>query len=449
MVNNVSGNRVSPCTRTVQGSALFISLIVLFMVLAISVTYSELTINQNKAVNSTINYATASETVMAGFDMTRVVLSTGHGNGWDDELTASYNNLATYSEGDAPLMVGTSTAGFQWARKIAYEDGWFITEIIDNDDGDGNILNDFDSKITIKVTSMLPDGSISEVQSLVRYLPPVYEPDTAIVTNGTLQLDGNATITGTNGTIYANDDVEIKGSAVVLQDVYSTGTVTGDEKVGGECYEGAAPTDVPGITPSDYANLKDYRMAADGKIYTAAGGLVGDATSGRVLGWDFITAGGKNEWKYNDNIVHNGTFYVEGGRDVDIAGSPGSIGVPWQLTLLATGNVKITGSPVMMPDETGVCIMAGKDISCAGNLTVLNGVVGCHEQMEISGSVNIQGNLVIEDAIDSAGSLVTLKPNAFDVAIGGSATINYNGGLTTFLEAGDPCLRIMGLKIIR
>jgi hypothetical protein len=443
MINN------TPLRTGERGAALFISLIVLFMVLAISVSYSELTFTQNKAVNSAINYATASETVMAGFDMTRVVLGTGHSNGWDDELVTSNNNKATYSEGDAPLTVGTSTAGFQWARKIAYENGWFVTEIIDNNDGDGDLLNDFDSKVIIKVTSQLPDGSISEVQSLVRYLPPVYEPDTAIVTNGTLQLDGNATITGTNGTIYANDDVEIKGAAVVLQDVYSTGTVTGDEKVGGTCYEGAAPTDVPGITPSDYANLMDYRMASDGKIYTAAGALVGNAAAGQVLGWDFITAGGKNEWKYNAAACNNGTFYVEGARDVDIAGSPGSIAVPWQLTLLATGNVKITGSPVMTPDETGVCIMAGKDISCAGNLTVLDGVVGCHEQMEIAGSVNIQGNLVIEDATDSVGSLVTLKPNAFDVAIGGSAIINYNGGLTTFLEAGDPCLVIMGLKIIR
>jgi acetyltransferase-like isoleucine patch superfamily enzyme len=438
-----------PLSRTSKGQILLIALVVVVILLGVAFAFINLSISQNRQTIQSAQSSGSEQIAKAGLDMVRMVLLNGYSNKWNDELLSSVNNQAIYNPADAPINAGTNPALFQWARDIRYDNGRYWAIVTDNNDGDGNLMADIDDKVQVRIRGFIPSANTSGtnvesiISAILRYRPPVYTPDVAITSGGSLKLFGNATVSGTNGTIYANDNVEVAGSAFVLQDVYSTGNITaGGGNIGGTSYPGSMPAEIPSISPSAYASLADYILEQDGKVYDKDNVLMGDASISQVLGWDF--SGG--EWKYNSSNNNNGTFYVTNGVDVDISGSPGSTASPWEITLLATGDVKISGSPVMKPDSPGVCILAEKDLTISGNLTVKDGLVATHEQMSITGSVDITGVIVAEDAVNTADSSITPTGKAIDVNISGSATITYNGGLTTFLDLGDPAVVVLALK---
>lgn len=438
-------------TNNNKGSALVVALIIMVLVTAFSVSYTQITMSQNELVTTSLDFETANQSANAGFDMSRVVLTTGHDTvplGWDDELTACISNKASYDPGASPLTVDTSTSGFQWYRKISYAGGYFIAEITNNTDG-GGAADDRDDTIILTINAVLSNGKEAQIQALIRYKPPIYEPQNAVETNGTLGLSGNVAILGDQGSIYANDNIEISGSSSVAQDVYSTGTINNKGTVGGGTYPGSPATDVPSISPTQYASLADYELRVNGDVYSTTGMVVvGTATKfNEVLGWKYD--GG--QWQYNSNVSYNGTYYVLGDKDVWVGGSPGSDADPWDVTLLVTGDVTIKGSPVMAPDSTGVVLLAGKDLVVAGGgrMKVVNGLVAAHEQIGIQGTLDLTGVLVAEDGPQTVDSLIEPGGKALDVEISGNVKITYNGGLTTFLQAGDPYLKVLGFKKLK
>lgn len=449
-----------------QGAVLVVSLIILMVMAGFGVAYLGMTSAQSKQISVSVDYQTAFQVSLAGFDMSRCY-SLGKfiesSKSWDNELQGCVDNgnNTTPSDGvglDEIITVGTITTSFKWATNIEYYGSTYLATITNNND-DGDATNDTDDLVILTVTSTHASGitvsqalnqgiPASVVQALVRYHPPVYEPDEAIVTGGSLSLGGNSSVSGTSGTIYASGDVDISGSAEVTQDIFSAGTIT---EYGVETGGGDPAPDVPSIDPSEYRHLADYILEPDGKVYEQIDGVKqlpeeGTADVGTsVLGWNYISS--TLTWK-NDGRPVTGTFYVEDGN-IDLTGNIGSAGDPWQVTLLVMGSttdtgkvdIKGTGNATIVPDEGGIAIMAYNDINITGNLTVQDGLVATHEQISIGGNVHVEGSILAEAA--TAG--------IFGIAVVGSGNcgVLYNGGLTTMLKQGDPAVRIMGFRRIR
>ena len=450
------------------GSVLIVALIVTLVIAGFGVAYLQLVTSQSTQIASSVDDAETFQASLAGFDMSRCYLLgqfNANPNSWDEELQACVNNSndTTSNNGtgldDTIYNVGTNTGSFKWATNIDYHGSTYLATITNNNDG-GGALNDTDDMVILTVTSTnaagitvsqaLNQGIVaSVVQALVKYKPPVYEPDSAIVTGGSLNLGGNSEINGDQGSVYATGDVTIGGSAAVEQDVYTPGTITGEENVGGGSYPGSPSPDVPEIDPSAYIGQADYIFEPDGDVWQAVDGvktvLEGTADgSTSVLGWKYDI--GTSTWE-NAGAPADGTFYVEDGN-IDLAGNIGSAGDPWQVTLLVngispTGQVTIrgTGNATMTPDTDSLSIMAANNINITGNLDVQDGLVATHEQVSISGNAHIEGSVVAE-----ASTL-----GVFGIAVQGSGncSVTYNGGMVTILEQGDEMVIIKGFRRIR
>ncbi|MCK4909268.1 MAG: hypothetical protein KAS70_05165, partial [Planctomycetes bacterium] len=179
-----------------------------------------------------------------------------------------------------------------------------------------------------------------------------------------------------------------------------------------------------------------YDVSVDPAVYIDTATDVDD-----VMGWTYdgsTWAGGA--------AVADGTYYVPGDKDVIISGSPGTVADPWVTTLLVTGNVIIDSQAVMTPDESGVSILARQDILISGGVVVQNGMIATHEQMSISGNVDIVGMVLSESAENI--SLLVDGSSEFNISAG-TASITYSGELTTFLDYGDPYIQVKGIKRIK
>jgi type II secretory pathway pseudopilin PulG/predicted heme/steroid binding protein len=434
-----------------KGSALFTSLVVIIMVLGLVLAYFGLAISQNKQTMQGAQVSNVKQIANAGLEMARLALLTGHADKWDDELTTSHNNELSYNPNDTPVNAGTNPALFQWARDISYNDGRYWVIIYDNNDGDGNLFTDKDDKVNVKVKSFISASTInpaipteSIIIAMLRYKPPLYQPNAAIVSGGDMKISGNPEILGANGTVIVNGNIDIGGNSTIAQDVIATGeiNITGIPSIGGDQQEFAPPPDIPPITPSDYYSYRDYRLASNGKVYDTSETMVWDTiASGAYQGWLYDGAG---KWTLNGDSAANHTYYIEG--NVKISGNPGSAEIPWRTTLIITGYLDISGSPKIAPNEPGTLYIVGKDVKISGAnyQQTEQALIAAHEQVNISGTSSYLGSILAEDAEDIC-SLVTSK-SELSMDISGNPTVTYNGSLTTILKAGDPVVIILGRK---
>ena len=315
-----------------------------------------------------------------------------------------------------------------------------MATVTNNNDG-GGALNDTDDIVTLTVIYTATNNSVTKVQALVRYKPPVYEPDSAIVTGGALTLGGSSTVSGSQGEIYATGDVTITGSASVSQDVYTAGDITGGDPA--KNHPDSPAPEVPPISPSAYASLADYELRENGDVYSKTiSAVIGNAATATTAGWNYTS--GTKTWN-NKNTPLNGTFYVVNGN-IELVGNVG----PWQATLLVNGTstttgkvfIKGTGSETtnMTPDEDSVAILAYNNIEIIGNFGC-DGLVGTHEQISISGNASVNGSIVAESA--------TRGVDGVSVVGSGNANVTYNGGMTTFISSGDEYIMIKGFKKLK
>ncbi|MEK7448522.1 MAG: hypothetical protein AAB019_03455 [Planctomycetota bacterium] len=452
-----------------SGSILIVTIFIMMILIGFGVGYLAMTSAQFKQTESSITYQTSLESAWAGLEMAKVTMVNGHDTtiqpwtptgsvagalGWDDELQASNTNESTLDLTATPINIGTDTSQFRLVRLINYHGTSFGVWMTDNNDGDGNLLNDSDDLVILDIPAGLMQPVITDptvdiqhkfhslFEAIVQYKPPLYEPHNAVVTGGSLQISGNANINGQNGNVYVNGNLTVTNNAIVEDTAYATGTVTVNSPATVGSRQPNSPTfDVPPITPSDYASFADYTLKSDGKIYDQFGVEYAGA-----LGWAFSNG----QWDYNSNDAYNYTFYIQvddpmaNKAATAISGSPNN----WQVTLISNGSIKVTGTPTMTPKQPGTLMIAGGDISIKGGVSnTFNGVIATHEQIELLGTPNITGSILAEDAVDTHDVVST--GSTFDLSLSGTTNITFNGAVTTILDAGDPYIKIMGIKKIK
>lgn len=277
-------------------------------------------------------------------------------------------------------------------------------------------------------------GGSQEIRRAI--MSTFFHSNDAILTAGNLAISGNTDVLATGGqcgNVHTNSNLQLSGSAIDISGSATASgsyTTTGNPDVGPGS-GGSTPTQtIPAINPTDFLNIAIatlpanhvFQMTSNGQILDGSGGLLTTLVSGGSYnGWRY-TSGTTAEWQFSgsaDNV--NGTYYFEG--DARLSGSPGSTANPWVTTLIATGNIIITGGPEIQTSLTDTLFIAGRDIDIHGNPgnTVFNGLIGAHEQFNLGSNVTVNGFLIAEDA-DSVSSLVTSN------TVSGGPTINYNCG---------------------
>jgi PilX N-terminal len=296
----------------------------------------------------------------------------------------------------------------------------------DDDDGvgeDGDPLNDVNDVLVVRATGFARDGTKVVLEALIA---PQDLP--AIVTNGDLELSGNASIEGPSGSVHSNGNLNISGNSV---DVSGNASSTGDlncanpcNQVDGTVDEGAPEIPVPPVHASDYFQHADYVLTSDGKMTNPAGTILCTWNSKTSCNnWDFDSSDGS--WSLNSSTVTAGTYYVEGA--VRISGSPGSTKNPAQISIVAEGSIQISGSPKLAPDTPELLFVTDEDLKITGTIDLIGesalvqGQMLVRGQAFISGNASLDGQLLVEDL--DVGDLVDAN------SIGGSVVITYTGGL--------------------
>lgn len=299
------------------------------------------------------------------------------------------------------------------------------------------------------------------IRAAYDYAP--FVPSVAILTNGDLQLGGNASITGAGGSVHANGNVIMGGTPSVSGYVSSSGTCAGcaGPGVGDPANSGGGKParEVPLINPRENYGLSEYDLCPTGEIRTGPSYAVADGNppntsgtpcEGTILpgvyrGWTFqgpdASKGGV--WKYNDQTAYNGVYYIYQGS-ATITGNPGTAAIPWKVTLFAEatpsgggepghcphvgGDIDAAGGGDVRPNSKGLGLhlIAGRDLQMSGTPgNTWQGVYAAHEQFELRGDVQMNGVIIANDYCDTAGSPVTQNV----INVGGSASLNYDGGL--------------------
>ena len=282
-----------------------------------------------------------------------------------------------------------------------------------------------------------------------------FRSNDAILTGGNMTIGGSTDVLATGGTcgnVHANGNLTLNGSHVEINgNATATGTytATGNPTVGSGS-GGAKPGEtVPHIDPADFLTAATnllaghldhlYQMTVNatngkGEVRDGSGTLLQTLNSGdtSTCGWKY-TAGSPATWEVRSGsgTPCNGTFYFEG--NATVSSSPGSDDNLWKTTLIATGDVKITGNPVIGADATYTVhdslFIAGRDVKIQGTPSNgYNGLIAAHEQFDLSGNGTITGLIISENAPDTPGSLVSAN------TVNGNITLTYNCGSTPPLQ---------------
>ena len=284
------------------------------------------------------------------------------------------------------------------------------------DEPTGDPYHDENETLIVRATGYAQDNTTVVLEARLAPLPLP-----AVATNGDLEL-GSVTIVGATGGAHSNGDMLV-GNAQVIGEVTAAGDYDGPDDGSVSGTGGAAPLSLPDIRASDYRGHADYILTSTGTMTDPAGAVLCTAAEHKSCNfWDFDP--GKGEWDNGSFAPGDaGTYYVEG--SVKISGSPGSKGLPAQLTIIAEGSIDISGSPDIMPDALDLLFVTDGDLDVTGSITTHGpGQILVHEQIRLSGSPFLDVQIIVENA-------TSVDPLVEANSIGGSTVLVYNGGLAT------------------
>lgn len=265
------------------------------------------------------------------------------------------DKIVTFTNTTLPLLNNTATA------EVAITGSWPIYEVRSASTND---------RVTRKIVSTLD------------LFPSAFAFDQAVYTHGQLNFNGNVTI---NGDVYATNGIDLSGSANISEDAYTPSTIntSGSANVDGDSVSNYDEILPPAIETTPYFT----EATINGTYYGPGTG----ATASNII----------------KNANTTGTYYID--DMVDINGNS----TDFTGTLLATGNVSLTGGDYTADGTNPLVLYVGGDLSLAGNVTI-NGIVYVQGQTTFGvGTPEINGALISVSGANSAGG-------------GGNVTVTYD-----------------------
>jgi cytoskeletal protein CcmA (bactofilin family) len=210
----------------------------------------------------------------------------------------------------------------------------------------------------------------------------------------------------------------------VAGDATASGTFTANQNwhAGGAQGGGRPVVNVPDVQASNYLDRATCILNANGTKTSVS------TTCGSE--WTFSSG----TWSITGNSATAGTVYVYG--NVSISGSPpggGSKVAPVQLSIIATGDISVTGNPKLYPHSNSGALqfVTNGDLRLAGNADVdyltVEGQSLVRGQLDISGNPDLRGQVIVQN-IANSGNLVTTN------TVSGNPTITYNGSFADIVS---------------
>lgn len=324
---------------------------------------------------------------------------------------------------------------------------------IDGDDVASDLPTiDSDKLVYAIITVSLPDGTQRQTESLIEFVEAIYSPEGALITEGTMRMEGNFTVSGTMGSVQANEDV------LLGPPPYTTpqpGTVSIAINAGanlqgsltttpaGGLNPGAPGVDVPDINVKDYYNTATVVLTSNGKIVDRVTGAVLNGQPG-YTGLSYQAASGT--WKLAGNTaVAANVYYVEGNFEATGQGNQQQR----YMTILAEGSVTMTGNykmeayrsdPSNPATSNNTLAIAMGDIEVGGNANsgaTRQGVMYAREQWKIHGTPDINGSIIGKNIADNFSKVSNQSGVTPDATFSGNPMVKYNGMKTIIKNFKD------------
>jgi hypothetical protein len=336
----------------------------------------------------------------------------------DDELFINWAGLAL---GDQIPLAGQTYQGHTY----------FVTVADDPADTDGNPNADMNGRVRIRCRSVTTDGATAEVEAIVGAMP---QP--GILADGNLTLGNSNVLAGQCGGIHANGDVtSVAGGPMVTTQVSATGTVNGnyilpDNSPAPELpFQDAIP--IPDLNPGTYCAGADFTMLLIGGVPNWRTGAAAPV-AGTPPGWVWDAALQLFKGTGTPLLPAAGTYCVQG--NAWLAGNTGSAATPKTLSIIASGSIKVDGTPYLRPDDPdNILFLAGGDIFLAGNNTTgvdnFQGMVYAGAQCIAQGNAKMFGQLVCANGAQPIGAIEYAGPGN---TIQGNFSLNSDCSGTVF-----------------
>lgn len=343
----------------------------------------------------------------------------------------SYSDLLVGADGKGDSADDGYLSGYALAREDALPDtgvmlgvGRYFVRIV-NDDADpsGSPYVDLNQRVVAVCRGETADGGMAEVWAIL-----TAPPFPAIAVNGDLHLPGNPNVLGKCAGIHANQTLHVGGHPIVDGTVTATGEIeqsgtiyTSDGVEVEPSYE--SPVEIPFYDPLQFCDQADFILKDGWLITTGPSPTETDITKGKVSGWSWDK--GENTYTVQGKEAIPGTFCAYG--NVRVNGNVGSASSPLSLSLLATGSVDFSGTPIVTADHPDdLLIVAGGDVVLGGNTSTdvpqYHGLIYAGAQCQINGTPIIDGRLLCYDGEDPEGAEDLIDDNK----INGTPTITYD-----------------------
>lgn len=335
---------------------------------------------------------------------------------------------ATNTSDDGRLIGFGMSSGVQIPSSgYPTSEGRYWVQFRDDDaETDGDPFRDSNMRIIARCTAATPDSGYATIDVLISGIAQM----PGFFTNGNFSLGGNNEITGACGSVHTNGNLAVGNPGpVVTGTATSAGTVTNGGNV--EAADGTAnpaqanqvPLDVPPLPYSQFCpSQADWILRSGGAVENHT---VFPVVIGAVAGLSRTTSGSAVIWSMTGPVI-GGVVCVEG--NFSLSGNAGTALAPHALTLVTTGSVTVSGTPVLRPATTdSVLIVAGADVAIAGNPAGAynyEGLIYAGSQCSLTGNAQVSGNMVCRNDAHPATAMNYASSNATS----GNATLTYGCG---------------------
>lgn len=335
---------------------------------------------------------------------------------------------ATNTSDDGHLIGFAMSSGVQIpSTGYATSEGRYWVQFRDDDaDADGDPFRDSNMRIIARCRAATPDSGYATIDVLISGVSQM----PGFFTNGNFALGGNNQITGACGSVHANGNLTVGNPGpVVSGTATATGTVTNGGNV--DAADGTAnpaqanqiPLDVPPLPYTDFCPAQaDWILRSGGAVENHT---VNPIVIAAVPGLSRTTSGAAVIWSMTGPVI-GGVVCVEG--NFSLSGNAGTALAPHPLTLVTTGSVTISGTPVLRPATTdSILIVAGADVAVAGNPAGTHnyeGLIYAGSQCSLTGNAAVRGNMVCRNDAHPATAMNYAASNVTS----GNATLTYGCG---------------------
>lgn len=441
--------------------------------------------------NSTLCIPTSDmDTIWTRWDSERnSILNAGIRNSMSDGtregVTADGTFTGTYGATNAPPVPSSTTVPatsdtvfLGWCRPFGETGASYHVIVKDNnDEATSNPLIDTDNKLILVVTATLPNGTQKQVEVLVDFQVTTFSPEAGLLSDGTIELGGGQ-ISGDKGRVFSNEAVYANSQTTATQglsavtQVYDTnGTAYSGTQTANDSDSGAAPVAITIPDPAlvnwlnktifpqtNATSVLKLKANGDAVVVNLSSGAESAAPTNRFSQFSYNGANGNNAARWSvdstgpDTYNNNQIVYVETNFEA-------STNDNWNLSIISTESIDWTGGGSYNPAAftqvgtepvNNIGLIAMKDLRIAGNGTsTRNGLFMAGEQVQLSGTMGVNGSVIAKDKADSSNSLVAPQGAILEgVDVGGSGVSIVFNSMSTNIPLNPASVKVTTLRRI-